>query len=168
MPFAGFKRNAKEWRKYALDIINSAKRSILVRTPYVASLPFASSFDWSEWTVSATLSCILGLLSNPAAFQNAREEIDRVVGTNPLPNFDDFDSLPYSTAITMETLRWRDVTPIGMIFPSRFPISANRRTAVPHLHEEDEFKGYRISKGSIVIPNAWLVPRMTVPMFMGT
>ncbi|KAG6846974.1 hypothetical protein H0H93_010785 [Arthromyces matolae] len=94
----------------------------------------------SDTTVAAIASCILALLHNPSIIQKAREEIDRVVGPNRLPNFDDTESLPYVTAITKESLRWRDVAPI----------------AVPHfLEDDDEYKGYRIPKGSIVVPNAW-------------
>ncbi|KAF8218523.1 cytochrome P450, partial [Tricholoma matsutake] len=66
--------------------------------------------------------------------------IDAVVGLKQLPDFDDFDSLPYITAIAKETLRWRDITPI----------------AVPHLLTADDvYKGYRLPAGTIVIPNAW-------------
>ncbi|KAG6855925.1 hypothetical protein H0H87_009382 [Tephrocybe sp. NHM501043] len=96
MPFAGFQRKARRWRKLALDMIN---------------LPYAAAKR--NITVSAIVSCILGLLLNPAALKKAQDEIDRVVGTAQLPTFDDVDLLPYITAITKETLRWRDVTPIG-------------------------------------------------------
>lgn len=45
--------------------------------------------------------------------KEAQAEIDAVVGSNQLPDFDYFDSLPYTTAIVKETLRWRDIVPIG-------------------------------------------------------
>jgi len=94
----------------------------------------------SDTTVTAVASCILGLLGNPEALKKAQEEIDRVVGPEQLPTFADEAALPYVTAIVKETLRWRDVTPI----------------AVPHLvHVEDEYRGYRIPAGSIIIANAW-------------
>lgn len=63
--------------------------------------------------MSAISSCILGLLDNPAVVKKAQEELDRVIGPNQLPTFEDEGSLPYITAIVKETFRWRDVTPIG-------------------------------------------------------
>lgn len=52
-------------------------------------------------------------MTNPEAQKKAQAEIDSVVQAGHLPDFDDQDSLPYVTAIVKETLRWRDVTPIG-------------------------------------------------------
>ncbi|KAG6878839.1 hypothetical protein C0992_007282 [Termitomyces sp. T32_za158] len=63
-------------------------------------------------TVAAIESCILGLLENPTVVKKAQEELDRVVGPDHLPTFDDEGSLPFITAIVKEALRWRDVTPI--------------------------------------------------------
>lgn len=40
-------------------------------------------------------------------------EIDDVVGRGQLPDFDDYHSLPYITAIAQETVRWRTAGPIG-------------------------------------------------------
>jgi len=72
--------------------------------------------------------------------QRARKDLDSVVKPGHLPDFDDEESLPFITAIVKETLRWRDVTPF----------------AIPHyLDFDDEYKGYRIPAGSIIIPNAW-------------
>jgi hypothetical protein len=53
------------------------------------------------------------LVTHPEVLEKAQAEIDAIVGSNHLPDFDNFDSLPYITAITKETLRWRDVVPIG-------------------------------------------------------
>ena len=50
---------------------------------------------------------------HPAAQKRAQEEIDRVVGTERLPTFEDRDSLPYVEALWRETLRWRPALPVG-------------------------------------------------------
>ena len=63
--------------------------------------------------MSAIASCVLGLVTHPEVLRKAQAEIDATVGSDHLPDFDDFDSLPYITAIAKETLRWRDVVPIG-------------------------------------------------------
>jgi cytochrome P450 len=80
------------------------------------------------------------MLENPEMLKKAQAQLDSVVKSGHLPDFDDEESLPYITALTMEVLRWRDVVPI----------------AIPrYLQVDDEYKGYRIPKGSVVIPNAW-------------
>jgi cytochrome P450 len=50
----------------------------------------------------------------PEIQRKAQEEIDRVVGHNRLPEFQDIESLPFVRAIVMELLRWQPVTPLGM------------------------------------------------------
>ncbi|GLB38676.1 putative cytochrome P450 family protein [Lyophyllum shimeji] len=167
MPFAGFKRKAKEWRKLALALVNvpfeTAKRNIsngdftpsftsqsLEITDNAGGLKYPEDVIKStagtmfqagaDTTVAAISSCVLGLLTNPDALRKAQEEVDRVVGPGQLPSFDDEPDLPYITALLRETLRWREVAPLS----------------VPHfLHVEDEYKGYRMPANSIIIPNAW-------------
>lgn len=48
-----------------------------------------------------------------SAFKRAREELDRVVGTDRLPTFTDRPQLPYINALMKETLRWQTVGPVG-------------------------------------------------------
>ncbi|KAJ7237089.1 hypothetical protein C8J57DRAFT_1087792, partial [Mycena rebaudengoi] len=56
----------------------------------------------------------------------AQKEIDAVVCTGHLQNFDDKESLSYVSAIVKEVLRWRPVTPIGQCcsFSQLFHISS--------------------------------------------
>ncbi|KAG6872744.1 hypothetical protein C0993_001947, partial [Termitomyces sp. T159_Od127] len=64
-------------------------------------------------TASTVATCVLGLIKNPDALRKAQEEIDRVVGSSRLPDFDDEPSLPYISALVKEALRWNPVAPIG-------------------------------------------------------
>lgn len=41
----------------------------------------------------------------PECQKRAQEEIDRVIGSERLPEFEDKDSLPYTTALVHEVLR---------------------------------------------------------------
>ena len=43
----------------------------------------------------------------------AQDELDKVVGRDRAPTFDDAASLPYIGAIVKEVLRWRPVTSLG-------------------------------------------------------
>ena len=91
-------------------------------------------------TLSTVQSFFLAMASFPEAQKKAQAELEAVVGPNRLPEFSDRDALPYVNALIKELLRWRSVVPIG----------------VPHRSiEEDEYRGYRIPKGSIVIANIW-------------
>lgn len=51
----------------------------------------------------------------PDAQRQAQAEIDRVVGPNRLPTFQDYDHLPYVRALVKETMRWRGVAPLGKL-----------------------------------------------------
>ena len=78
--------------------------------------------------------------SHPEIQARAHEELDRVVGRERMPDLSDRDSLPYISAIYKEVQRFHPVVPLG----------------VPHAStEEDEYKGYRIPKGSVMVPNVW-------------
>ncbi|KAJ2930258.1 hypothetical protein H1R20_g6806, partial [Candolleomyces eurysporus] len=167
-PGASFKRKAREWYKLTRMMVEvpyaDAKKRIESGNPAASILltnlqkieegvkDDAFTEDvlrntvgalysaGSDTTVSAMVTCILGLLEHPEILKKAQEQIDAVVKPGHLPDLDDEPSLPYVTAIAKEVLRWRDVIPLG----------------VPHaLSADDEYKGYRLPAGAIVIANGW-------------
>ncbi|KAH9960359.1 cytochrome P450 [Lactifluus volemus] len=74
----------------------------------------------------------------------AQAELDKVVGRSRLPTFSDYPHLPYIRAMVKETLRWGQLDPLG----------------VPHRSTEDDwYRGMFIPKGTICIPNLWLMNR---------
>lgn len=82
------------------------------------------------------------LVVYPDVLKKSQEEIDRVVGTDRLPDFTDEHKLPYTTALVKEILRW------GAFVP----------TSIPRTNAADDvYRGYFIPKGSLLIPNAWYV-----------
>ncbi|KAJ3516119.1 hypothetical protein NLJ89_g1327 [Agrocybe chaxingu] len=167
-PGAGFKKKAQEWKQIARRMIEKPFEAALRDMAAGAAIPsFVSTslqqiqddskddcltkeiiqdvaatlyVAGSDTTVSALSWCILGLLERPDVVKKAQADIDRIVKPGHLPDFDDEPSLPYITAIVKEALRWYDVVPI----------------AIPHrLEVEDEYKGYRLPAGAVVVPNAW-------------
>ena len=86
------------------------------------------------------LSFILHMVENPEVQDKGHAELDRVVSRQRLPEIEDRSSLPYINAICKEVLRCYPVVPLGL----------------PHKStEEDQFKGMRIPKGTVMIPNIW-------------
>lgn len=64
--------------------------------------------------------------------RKAQDEIDRVVGPQRLPTFEDRPYLPYCEAVFRETLRWIPVLPL----------------AIMHMTSEDDiYERYSIPKG---------------------
>ena len=100
----------------------------------------------------------------PEVQKKAQAEIDAFVGPNRLPDFLDRPSLPYINAIVKESSRWNLVAPLGR--PSVIIIVGIFLTsfeAVPHMSTiDDEYNGFYIPKGTIVIGNAWLVRPLNV------
>lgn len=94
-------------------------------------------------TTSATLNnCLYLILSSPDCVGRAHEELDRVVGPNRTPTFDDEPNLPYIRGMIKETLRMRPINKFGN---NHFNI------------EDDWYSGYFIPKGSIVMANWWSI-----------
>ncbi len=79
----------------------------------------------------------------PDVQKKAQAELDRVIGEGRLPSFEDYQSLPYIQAVILEILRWMPVVPMGVV----------HRVMV-----EDEYKGYRIPKGALMIPVSFIHP----------
>lgn len=79
---------------------------------------------------------------HPEVQRRAQEEIDRVVGTDRLPAFDDRAGLPYVEAVVQEVYRTHPIAPMGL----------------PHVTTADDvYGGYLIPRGAIIIPNIWFV-----------
>ena len=52
----------------------------------------------------------------PEVQTKAQAELDRVIGTDRLPELSDKEGMPYIEAVIRETLRWHPVLPISMVF----------------------------------------------------
>lgn len=88
------------------------------------------------------LSVFSGVSLHPEVLERAHAELDAVVGPHRLPDFRDKDSLIYVNAIIKEAMRWHSVVPFG----------------VPHATSaDDEFRGYFIPAGTMLMPNIWYV-----------
>jgi cytochrome P450 len=115
----------------AAQRLNETELSYIVGSLYEAG---------SDTTAAVLEVFTLAALLHPDAVRTAQLELDSVIGQNRLPSFEDMSDIPYTTAFVKEVLRWRPVVTAG----------------VPHLAEQDdEYMGYSIPKGSVVIANHW-------------
>ncbi|KAJ7874655.1 cytochrome P450 [Mycena leptocephala] len=168
-PGAKFKRQAAEWRKLALGMMElpfaETKRQMESDTAqpsftadslralgqtedlyyqehHVKATAGTIFFAGADTTVAALSTFVLAMLANPEAQRTAQAEIDAVTGKTRLPTFEDRNSFPYVAALIKEVHRWEPVAPF----------------ALPRmLITEDEYRGYRLPAGSIIMPNVWAI-----------
>lgn len=86
----------------------------------------------------------------PDAQAKGQEEIDRVLGRDRLPTFEDRLSLPYVEAIYREVMRLHPPVPMGEHFQVTYTfLMATYFLGAEHsLIEDDVYLGYHIPKGS--------------------
>ncbi|KAH9899373.1 O-methylsterigmatocystin oxidoreductase [Cubamyces lactineus] len=173
-PGAGFKRDAASWKPAVLALRNApfdhAKREVAegtARPSIVASLleKVADGEDLKEkisqedlyrnitgiayltgadTTFSSVQAFFLAMAMHPDKQRKAQAELDAVVGSQRLPTFDDRAELPYVNALNKEVFRWHNVVPLG----------------IPHeTTADEEFNGWFIPKGTVLIPNQWAMAR---------
>ncbi|KAK0750284.1 cytochrome P450 [Schizothecium vesticola] len=96
-------------------------------------------------TISGPLKFFLMAMAlHPEWQKKAQAEIDRVCGDR-MPTMDDFANLPTVRACLKETVRWRSGVPLG----------------VPHQAEQDdEYRGVKIKKGTIILACEWTLNRV--------
>ncbi|KAI2608722.1 cytochrome P450 [Hypoxylon fragiforme] len=108
---------------------------------YAAGTPFGAGVETSSGSLASFfLACAK---FGPQFIPKAQKELDRVVGRDRLPTFEDLPNLPYARAVASETLRWRPVAVLG---------------GTPHASTADDvYKGMFIPKGSTVIAPLWSI-----------
>ncbi|KZT37988.1 cytochrome P450 [Sistotremastrum suecicum HHB10207 ss-3] len=171
-PFVSFHKIANEWRGL-VEVLGSNPLNFVKAqmTEGTAPLSFTrellrqkgpgiSAYDehiikWaangmytggSDTTVSAVYSFFLAMTLYPDVQKRAHAELDKVLRGERLPNLQDRQnhSFPYVDALVKEVIRWAPVLP----------------ASIPHvMRREEEYRGWRIPKGSYVISNLWGITR---------
>ncbi|KAG6911889.1 hypothetical protein DXG01_000136 [Tephrocybe rancida] len=151
-PFATFKRKASEWQQMAQGTASPClvsheleKRTSSIEfedediIKNVAATCYAAG---SDTFVSAVLSFFLAAALYPDIQLKAQQELDTTT-PDRLPTFEDRSQLPFIESLCYEKLlRWNPVTPMGLAH---------------YASEDDEYMGYRIPKGTTVLPNVWAI-----------
>lgn len=170
-PGTGFKKTARKWKSINEAVIETPynfvqkqmEKGTYQQTSYVSehikahghgdgtgvSKEDASNIQLTatdmygggaDTTVSTIMAFTLAMILFPEVQKKAQEEIDRVIGSGRLPGYEDQQNLPYNSAVAKEALRYFSVVPAGL---------AHR------TEEEILFRGYRIPKGSFILPSIW-------------
>ncbi|CAE6514159.1 unnamed protein product [Rhizoctonia solani] len=169
LPWMSFKTKAKRWSKLLQDLVNIpmnfvydkmktgdgepclaarwAEREIQAKSLEKEQVEDCESIvKWAglaiiaagtDTTVSALSAFFAMMVLHPEVQAKAQAEIAQVIGNDRLPTYADRNSLPYIEALYKELLRWHPIVPMGL----------------PHLSTatvDDEFRGMRIPKGSVV------------------
>ncbi|KAI0782100.1 cytochrome P450 monooxygenase [Abortiporus biennis] len=92
----------------------------------------------TDTTVNLLVAFLLAMIKYPEVFKKAQEEIDRVVGPDRLPEYEDRDSLKYLNAVIKELYRWHPPLPLA-----HFSM------------KEDTYQDCSIPANSMVVPNIW-------------
>ncbi|KZT30011.1 cytochrome P450 [Neolentinus lepideus HHB14362 ss-1] len=165
-PGAEFQRQAREWRKLCLSLIDipftDVKQSLAngTATPSLVGYMLEDEdkqpdhdhlikatagvlyLGGADTTLSAFYSFMLAMVLFPDVMRRAQLEIDSVTKGERFPDFTDKAALQYCNCLVLEVFRWVPAVPLG----------------VPHQSNEvDEYRGYVIPKQSIVMVNAWSI-----------
>jgi len=84
------------------------------------------------------LAFFLAAALHPHVVGKAQEELDRVVGSEHLPQISDQEDFPYISALIKELLRWGCPTPIGI---------------QKCVMEDNVYRGYFIPAGATIVEN---------------
>ncbi|XP_015429299.1 PREDICTED: probable cytochrome P450 304a1 [Dufourea novaeangliae] len=87
---------------------------------------------------SAIVHCLKSVMHNSKVTKKIQDEIDRVVGTGRLVNWDDRKNLPYTEATIRESFRYETLTPFGILHKSL---------------RDGTLCGYNIPKNTVLIAN---------------
>ncbi|GAB1315358.1 Cytochrome P450 monooxygenase [Madurella fahalii] len=97
----------------------------------------------SDTSSSTLVTFVLACCAFPDAMRKAQAELDRFIGPNRSPHWDDSPNLPYINAFVKEVFRWRSVAIIG---------------GQPHSPTQDDtYNGWLIPRGSWVQGNVWAI-----------
>ncbi|KZT03186.1 cytochrome P450 [Laetiporus sulphureus 93-53] len=171
MPGAGFKRKALELRRSTFESMNvpfmrvkdemacgSAKPSYVSKLlEEISNSPTRAEDEigiragaavmyqaGNDTTATTITSFFLAMTLFPDVYRKAQEEMDTIIGRSQLPTHSDRPSLPYLECVLKETFRWAAPAPLGL----------------PHqVSADDEYRGYYIPGGSMIIANIWAMTR---------
>ncbi|KAI0683658.1 cytochrome P450 [Cerioporus squamosus] len=154
LPGAGFLRDAAEWEgaiedarrvpfERALEDIRRGQSSPSMMSVTVQWFQAKGGVSHEDLAIlSHTKVFFLAMTLYPEVQKRAQADLDAIVGPDRLPCMNDMPSLPYIEAVLMESMRWKQINVLGF----------------PHQSvADDEYDGYTIPAGSMIVPNVWAI-----------
>ncbi|KAM0421388.1 hypothetical protein ACHAPT_010742 [Fusarium lateritium] len=139
-------KNSEGWNatKQVIAAVEKQARTSPISELDLAFILATSLQGGMDTTPRQILWLFAGLLQNPAFLEQSHAVLDKVVGHDRLPNFQDRPKLVLIDAVVHELLRWRPIVPGGI--PRR-------------VDKDDEYKGIKIGKGTTIMANGWSIGR---------
>ncbi|KAF7354037.1 Cytochrome P450 [Mycena venus] len=167
LPGGGFKTTARKWSKHlhgtvdaGLGYVKKQMAAGAAETSFVSTQLEEKCHDdylikWaatsiqeggSDTTAAQIEAFFLAMSLYPDVQRAAQDELDRVIGTDRLPDLSDRAQLPYVNALCKEILRWHVAT----------PISIPHRTREDFIYSRDgDLEPLLIPKNSLIMTNIW-------------
>lgn len=113
----------------------------------------------SDTSASVLASFMQAMITWPEVQKKAQAEIDAVVPEDRIPDFSDYEKLPYIATIVKESHRWRPVAPLSVPHALSEGESTKQNPAAGQTvtnHGTDEWiEGYFLPKGTLLFLNVW-------------
>ncbi|KAJ4152122.1 hypothetical protein NW765_017631 [Fusarium oxysporum] len=146
-----YRQALKDAEKYpnrpslARDI--NEERKVLGQTDATSELQAAQTcmeiLGTGSDTISGSIRALIhACLAYPDVLKKAHKELDRVIGRDRFPTWEDEPNLPYIRAMIKEQHRWRTIAPLSFAH---------------YASEDDVIDNYYIPKGSLVQINTWAI-----------
>ncbi|KAL4937875.1 hypothetical protein BDV06DRAFT_232277 [Aspergillus oleicola] len=137
-----FNDKTEQTQNYSQKLFHEAPKHNLTKME-ISSLAGNLFGAGSDTSSSTLVTFALACCAFPQTLLPAWEELDRVIGPNRSPDFEDENNLPYTKAFVKEVFRWRSVAVIG---------------GQPHAPVRDDwYRGYFIPAGTWIQGNIWAI-----------
>ncbi|CAK8576015.1 unnamed protein product [Lathyrus sativus] len=134
---------ARDFLDILLDFVENQTSDVKIQRVHIKALTMDFFTAGTDTTAISTEWALVELMKNPSLLQQAREEIESIVGKNRVVEESDVPNLPYLQAIIKETFRLHP--PVAMV--TRCCVS------------ECKVENYVIPENSLLFVNVWSMGR---------
>lgn len=108
------RRRTKGPMNSIMDRLLDQQKANDLTTHQVTLLAGVATKGGSDTSASVLASFVQAMVTWPEIQRTAQAEIDAVVPEDRVPDFDDYEKLPYIAQIIKEAHRWRPVAPLSV------------------------------------------------------
>jgi cytochrome P450 family 619 len=108
------RRRTKGPMNSIMDRLLDQQKANDLTTHQVTLLAGVATKGGSDTSASVLASFVQAMVTWPEVQRKAQAEIDAVISEDRVPDFDDYDKLPFIAQIIKEAHRWRPVAPLSV------------------------------------------------------